>query len=366
MVTNAPPTPEPGTALGAMLGADALFVACLLLGLFACGAVANIVALRRQARTAARLARRQSLGLRDLLRTVRMAETIAGIGVWQYDPLNQTQQWSEGLKSLFGIDTEEEFVEGDAETLLCANDIDLVGKVMARSHEAEPYELRFRLYGFDGVHRVISVQACNLMGGSGKVCRVVAVVRDVTEQVERERELESSRKAAMNEAHEARVLAETDALTGLDNRRRVMDRLDKMVMSARVSQMPMVLLMFDIDHFKRVNDTHGHPEGDKVLRRVAEIATEMAREEDVVGRVGGEEFVWIAPGASDNMARIMAERLRQTIASRSAAGGLPAVTISLGYTSIAAGDTALSLFARADNALYDAKHAGRNRVRMAA
>ncbi len=363
---SAAPATEHGTALDAVAGPDILLIAAVVLGLIATAAIANVVIARRETRKLARLARNRALGMRELLSTVRMAETIAGIGVWQYDPSTGTQHWSDGLKRLFDIDPREVFVDGDAETLLFANNIDLIGRIKEHGDEAEPYTLQFNIHGYDGRARSISVHACNLMDGDGDAHRVVAVVRDNTEQIERERALESSRAEAIDEARHARALAETDALTGLANRRRVMRELDRFVMAARVTQMPLVLVMFDIDHFKQVNDTHGHPVGDKVLQRVARLADGQARSGDLVGRVGGEEFVWVIPGASDRIARVMTERLRQTIASESGVDPASAVTISLGYTYIQSGDTALSLFARADGALYEAKHSGRNRVRIAA
>jgi len=352
------PTPE--------ISAGTVIVVCLLLALVALAGLAGVISARRETREVARLARSRAQSMRELLRTVRMAEQISGIGVWQYDPATGVQQWSNGLKRLFGIDEEEPFVDGDAETLLFANHVDLVGKVRECGEEVEPFTLNFDITDIGGRARSIAITACNLMGSDGKVSRVVAVVRDNTEQMQKMRELESSRAEAMTEAKRARMEAETDALTGLANRRRVMAELDRLVIHARIAQMPMVLVLFDIDHFKRVNDTHGHPAGDAVLQQVARIAKAQARDSDLVGRVGGEEFVWAIPAASESMARAMTERLRRTIASESAIGDVPPVTISLGYTAIQPGDTALSMFARADEALYDAKHSGRNRVRMAA
>ena len=103
-----------------------------------------------------------------------------------------------------------------------------------------------------------------------------------------------------------------------------------------------------------------------MLRRIARITSEQARDGDVVGRIGGEEFVWVVPGASENVSRVMTERLRQAVSLQSATDIAPAVTISVGIAALAPGDSSLTLFARADAALYEAKHAGRNRVRMAA
>ncbi|MEM6475096.1 MAG: sensor domain-containing diguanylate cyclase [Pseudomonadota bacterium] len=361
-----PGDPSGMMALGQAIGTDALLGLSLLLAVAALALVIGVISARRETRFTARLARDRAIKMSELLRTVRMAESIAELGVWQYDPATGAQFWSNGMRGLFGIEHDEPFVAGDAETLLFANDINLVASVMARRDTVEPYELRYDIHGFDGRARTLCVQACNLPNGKGGVARVVAVLRDVTSQVQRERDLEQSRAVALSEARHARELASTDALTGLANRRRVMGELDQMLLSAREAGKPLALIMFDIDHFKAVNDTYGHPRGDRVLKQVADIALAQAREVDLVGRVGGEEFVWIVPGAGEGLARIIAERLRQAIAKGSGAGPVPPVTASVGFAEMSETDTSLSLFARADDALYAAKHAGRNRVRMAA
>ncbi len=357
--------PDP-SAFGALFGLDALVAINFLLGFVAVVAVIGVVMARRETRFAARVARERGRNMGQLLRTVRMAESIADIGVWQYDPGSGQQHWSSGMRSLFGVNHDEPFVDGDAETLLFANDINLVDSVTEFRHTREPFELHYDIVGYDDLPRSISVQACNLPNRSGGVSRVVAVVRDVTDQVQRERRLERSREVALTEAQKARELAETDPLTGLANRRRIMAVLDKMVVRSRRSSQPLSLIVFDIDHFKSVNDSFGHPQGDRVLQQIAGIALRQARDNDLVGRVGGEEFVWAVPGANSGLARIMAERLRQAIAAGSGVGKVPAVTASIGFAELSDGDTALSLFASADKALYNAKHAGRNRVRVAA
>ena len=128
----------------------------------------------------------------------------------------------------------------------------------------------------------------------------------------------------------------------------------------------MALISFDIDHFKRVNDTRGHQIGDDVLMRISDIARSQARASDLIGRMGGEEFVWLLPGAGPEEARMAAERLRQAIEQESADGGLPQVTASIGYALWREGDEASALLARVDKALYEAKQAGRNTVQKAA
>ncbi|MEM6858356.1 MAG: GGDEF domain-containing protein [Pseudomonadota bacterium] len=348
------------------IGGDLLMIVTAALALVAMGSLWSVITTRSENRQLARIARRRARSMNELLRTVRMAESIADLGIWQYNPSSGTQQWSEGMRQLFGVDHHDDFVAGDAETLLFANDINLVGDVSRRATERAPFTLRYDIHGYDGVPRSISVQACNLLGEAGVVARVIAVVRDVTDEVNRERQLENSRREAEQEAKRARELAETDALTGLANRRRVMAQLDHMILDARREDYPLVLIVFDIDRFKRVNDTYGHVEGDKVLKTVAEVAILQAREMDLVGRVGGEEFVWIAPRMNQLQAQQAAERLREAVSYGSAVGAVPGVTISVGLAQLGPSDTSLLLFSRADSALYAAKEGGRNLVKLAA
>lgn len=359
------PTPDTGT----------LLIACLALTVVATVAIVNVVAMRRVARKESRKARHRSAALKELLRAMRTAERIAGIGVWQYDYRTGKQQWSSGLKRIFGIDADAELGAGDAETVLLVNDIDLVGMIRQHTDETEPFALCFEIRNPEGTTRTIEVEACNLCGSDNQMQCAVAVLRDVTE------EFASGKSPDLDWQDDDRtpfsppeqpglgnelIPVEIDALTGLADRRRIMRELDRYVLDARLSLKPLVLVMFDIDHLKRFNDTYGRGEGDLILQTVARIAQGQAREADLVGRVGGEEFVWIIPQATDGMARVMTERLRQAIARGSGVGGIAPVTISLGFSSIHSGDTALSLFARADSALYEAKNSGRNRVRVAA
>lgn len=358
--------PSASIAIGQAVGTDGLLMMCAFLAVAALYAVMSVAKARRRTRHMARLARNRTHTMSELLRTVRMAESIADLGIWQYNPGNGRQDWSQGMRALFGVSEEEAFVDGDAETLLLANNIDLTGAVLQRVSETEPYQLQFDMMSFEDAPRTISVQACNLFGRTGEVDRVVAVVRDVSEQIARERDLEHSRAKALEEANQARTLAATDALTGLANRRQIMKELDQQIVKARHYAQPLSIVMFDVDRFKAVNDEHGHLAGDNVLKRVAQIALDQSRTSDLVGRVGGEEFVWILPGISEGGVAEIAERLRLCVAQSSGVGGVPPVTISAGFAELHRDDTTLSLFARADGALYAAKNAGRNRVRMAA
>jgi diguanylate cyclase len=148
----------------------------------------------------------------------------------------------------------------------------------------------------------------------------------------------------------------TDPLTGVNNRRGLDDALQAQLAMLSRYNAPFSLLMFDIDHFKLVNDRQGHLHGDHVLQDIARLFDECVRETDIVGRYGGEEFVVIMPHTDLAGACLFGERLRAKVATDLA------ITISGGVTVALEGDTAEALLARADSALYGAKSAGRNRV----
>ncbi len=164
-----------------------------------------------------------------------------------------------------------------------------------------------------------------------------------------------------------RVLAETDELTGLPNRRSGLDQLQHEIMLARARGRSLAVAFLDADHFKAVNDTHGHAVGDRVLARIAQRVREGVRGGDVVARVGGEEFLVVLPGADASAAWQRLERVRQRIEEdpEGRALGLPAITASAGVTLLRPTDRdAAALLRRADAAMYRAKHYGRNRVEL--
>jgi diguanylate cyclase (GGDEF)-like protein len=159
-------------------------------------------------------------------------------------------------------------------------------------------------------------------------------------------------------------LSVTDFLTGLNNRRRMMEALDKEVLRSRRLKHPFTVLIADVDNFKQYNDAHGHPAGDEVLRRVATTLAGAIRDVDFIARYGGEEFFVMMPELEASAAAEQAERIRQRIAQETFTGD--PVTLSMGMAEFPAhGDSGESLIAAADAALYEAKHAGRNRWAVA-
>ncbi|KKB07915.1 sensor domain-containing diguanylate cyclase [Devosia chinhatensis] len=168
----------------------------------------------------------------------------------------------------------------------------------------------------------------------------------------------------MNEI-ELRQLATTDGLTGLSTRRAFKEEAERFLALARRHRTALSVVCFDIDHFKTVNDTHGHAAGDAVLKAVAETAARTPRESDLLGRLGGEEFALLVPGADAGSSIAIAEKLRQRIAALSFAHIAPGlrVTASFGVAGLDPDrDDLEALLAKADVALYEAKRSGRDRV----
>ncbi len=161
-----------------------------------------------------------------------------------------------------------------------------------------------------------------------------------------------------------RELSETDPLTGLAIRRRFDPVAESAFLSARRYRQPLSLLMFDVDHFKRVNDEFGHEAGDRVLAGVADTARGVIRDADLIARVGGEEFAVLFPQTRLQEAKQVAERLISALDRQNQSGAMPTrVTLSIGIAELEDRDDAIgSLERRADMALYQAKRGGRDRI----
>ncbi|QNP41770.1 sensor domain-containing diguanylate cyclase [Lysobacter solisilvae (ex Woo and Kim 2020)] len=158
--------------------------------------------------------------------------------------------------------------------------------------------------------------------------------------------------------------AEHDALTRVLNRAGMMRRLDRAIADSRHRPMPLSVLFLDLDHFKRINDTHGHAVGDACLCAVIDAIHTQMQPEQQLGRIGGEEFLLLLPGSARRHARDLAERIREQVEARCASvqGAPVGLTLSIGVVECQAMDGTQSLLQRADEAMYRAKHEGRNRV----
>ena len=185
---------------------------------------------------------------------------------------------------------------------------------------------------------------------------VLVVAADVTPLKANEATLRQARDKAV-------VASLTDPLTNLYNRRFIFNRLRDLLASSRGMRVPLTVAAIDLDHFKLINDAHGHGVGDQVLKHFAQMTRRHLRPIDLVGRIGGEEFLVLLPNAEATGAVQALARLRAIFAAKSPVPSLPQLrlTFSAGLTTADLADNADQIYHRADRALYSSKAAGRNR-----
>ncbi len=229
--------------------------------------------------------------------------------------------------------------------------------------DIQGYRIEKRYVRKDGSIFWADLSVSAIYDDDGQIAYILGIVVDITERKQLEQQL-----------HQANVLLQEqairDPLTGLYNRRYLDETLPRELHRAVRHNQSLGIIMVDVDHFKRINDTYGHAAGDTLLQAVGAFLQHNTRSEDIVCRYGGEEFTLVLPGASHEDACHRAEELRAGIQSLVAAHQgqtLDTVTASLGIAIFPVhGTTAAALVRTADQALYQAKHSGRNRVVMAA
>lgn len=217
-----------------------------------------------------------------------------------------------------------------------------------------------------GTEQYIDITASPIKDVDGRIIAMVETYRNLMQRQTDDELINLVKK--FNEAQvRLKQMAITDDLTGLRNRRYIMERLEEEFQRAKRNGRPLSLVMLDIDHFKDINDAHGHLFGDSVLKTIASRIRDCLRRHDIVGRVGGEEFLIISPDSGVEEAVLVAERIRRVVHSKTIGDGdiEVSVTLSAGATIAGSEDkSADRVFSRADTALYKAKQEGRNRVKV--
>lgn len=310
--------------------------------------------------TQRQLAERRHQELSSLL---DLALTSADMAFWDVDLVHRkVRSMNDRWYSMLGYRRTELANEVEAWDAMVHPD-DMVAREAAwQAHLAghtPRFEAEFRMRHKDG--RWVWLQARGLAierGADGRTTRLIGTRQDITQAKQAE--------------HLLREMAHTDELTGIHNRRSFLDRAADELTSARRHGHAVSLLMIDLDHFKGINDRHGHAGGDAVLRSFVQTARTVMRQSDVFGRIGGEEFAALLPHTGLDGARAIAERLLQQTREHPAAWG-PATTVdysvSVGVAALgpaaSAADELHALMAAADQALYRAKTQGRNRLELA-
>ncbi|SKA94629.1 PAS domain S-box-containing protein/diguanylate cyclase (GGDEF) domain-containing protein [Paucidesulfovibrio gracilis DSM 16080] len=285
---------------------------------------------------------------------IALASEAGGMGIWEWDLQSSELNWNNRMYTLYDIAPTEFSGLYDAwRQRVHPDDIAFTESSLWEAlSEDKEWHHEFRIVLRDGSIRHIQAAARLHRERHGNSRRMVGINRDVT----RSREAE----------HELRRLATTDALTGLLNRARFMQLAEREFERHKRYHTPLTMIMFDADHFKAVNDEHGHDVGDTVLRAIGEITRKQLREVDVLGRIGGEEFAVALPETTRTKGTLVAERIRTAIADtdvQTPGGRTVRFTISLGVAEAGREATRLSdLLRTADKALYKAKNNGRNRV----
>lgn len=308
---------------------------------------------------------RLRVNLSERIRLLDQAEAAAHIGHWRVNSVNQTIFWSPQVFRMHGLPEDRPPSLEQAIGLYHPDDRAVVSQVVTEAlSSGQPFAFEARIVRPDGAIRHVATQGERDYSSTDDAIGLFGLIRDVTEQIEARKVLQDARDAANRSAERAMALASTDALTGLANRRRIVEYLDATLSDVADGDAALSVVLFDIDHFKAVNDRYGHDVGDEVLKRVAASAIEGLRSTDLIGRYGGEEFVIILPRTDADTALQIAERVRSRIEA-SRGGTQPKVTVSLGVATTQGDDTGHVILKRADVALYAAKDAGRNRLRLA-
>jgi diguanylate cyclase (GGDEF)-like protein/PAS domain S-box-containing protein len=224
-----------------------------------------------------------------------------------------------------------------------------------------------RLVCADG--KIANVLITGVPRGDGKNKGAISVITDVSEQKRIEEALKEATNALELALIREQKLARTDKLTGINNRRSLFELAEFKFEVAKRYKQALAMIIFDVDHFKKVNDAHGHLVGDQTLAEVTKLVRTQLRNADAFGRYGGEEFVILMPMTNARQAFNLAERIRKKVEDfhiKSEQGNIISVTISLGISEIDTSrqdETVEKLFNRADEAMYLAKQAGRNCTR---
>lgn len=284
--------------------------------------------------------------------------------VTQLVPIARSQVFEELADAVIVVGDKDEILDANAAALRLVGAQGAAADFMGQSmRSAWPIIADAGLYAGEhdvvlpGGAAVLDVAISPLSEANGAPSGRVVVLRDVTEAVLQRRELARLRA-------ELADLVVRDAVTGLHNRRYAEQTVPQMLARSEAKGVPFSVAILDVDHFKRVNDTHGHPVGDRVLQAIARAMLDEVPEA-MLARMGGEEFLAILPGLSEAQAFAHAERLRAACADAEVAtrDGVLRVTVSAGVATLASGrEEADHLLERADAALYRAKREGRNRT----
>lgn len=310
----------------------------------------------------------------ERLHLLEMVEQMAGIGYWILDLKLSKVTWSLEVYKIFGLDPSNYEPQLDsAVEMYHPDDRDALVELLEQAQvDHKPFGFELRAIKSDGQIRYVGCKGHVELDHQNQPTALFGIIEDITEYRRAQEHLENHNKELLETAQRLRQQANTDNLTGLSNRRAFYHEAQNILSTASQMTAGVGLLMLDIDHFKRVNDSFGHEMGDKVLIEVAEVLKFNTRGLDMTARFGGEEFVVLLPNSKPHHIRPIAERYCRTVAENKPEG-IPQVTVSVGaaYLSteqlqqlahLPTHELMDALLRQADQAMYQAKHLGRNQV----
>jgi diguanylate cyclase (GGDEF)-like protein/PAS domain S-box-containing protein len=317
----------------------------------------------------------QAHGARRTRALLRAVERTSGIGHWHLDLRIDALYWSPQVFRIHGLAPGAFAPTPERASALChEGDRERVAGLLRQVvREARRETFEMRILRADGAQRVVQCNVEPELDLHGQVAGVLGTFQDVTDAKAQHRRLEQQALALQQEVARRSALEEdlrrqalTDDLTGIANRRHFMAQAAmEMARSDRYLH-PLSIVAFDLDLFKQINDTWGHAAGDTVIRDVAAGISAMLRGgSDLLGRLGGEEFAVLLPQTDGNAAAELAERMRAAVAAMELCheGHRISVTCSFGVTQARQGDADVDgVLNRADEAVYQAKSSGRDRV----
>lgn len=289
------------------------------------------------------------------------AERAAKVGHWRFQPGDNSARWSREALRICGFEESEHPGFEQWLALVHPDDRDRIRAFIVEAmSQALPFAFETRIVRAPGDIVHVDCRGQAEADGGGKVIALFGTMLDVTERAQTMAQLEIARAKAEREAAEVRMLAETDALTGMPNRRYILANLAEAMDANEFRHEPLTVAMVDIDHFKAINDEFGHEVGDTVLKQIAAILMDELRSDDSVGRMGGEEFLFVFPKRRAAELDLRCDRMRERLAAEEWEHPMT-VTLSIGIAELQPGWDERDLLRAADEALYKAKRAGRNR-----
>jgi diguanylate cyclase (GGDEF)-like protein/PAS domain S-box-containing protein len=306
--------------------------------------------------------------LRKSESSLKLAQAMAHLGHWELNVGSGVIHWSDETYRILGYEPDKLIPSyGAFLQAIHPDDRARVEQHINAAHDGSGFNIEFRVVLPDGRTRVLHGMGEVILLGANLQPQIIGAIRDITAPERTEllgvvQDITEQKELQWKLEQEAR----TDPLTGCANRRHFLELAEHELGRARRYAEDMSVLMLDLDHFKTINDRHGHPVGDLVLLKLVQVCQATLRAEDTVGRLGGEEFAVLLPESGREKALEVAERLCRAVADAGVAlnDNLPLhFTASIGVATLAQEDFNIgTVLARADKALYEAKSAGRNRV----